>query len=435
MSLIKKFFHSRVVRNASWLMFGRIIHIILNFVIGLLTARYLGPSNYGIINYAAAYTTFFTSFCTLGINAVIVKNFIDHPDEQGEALGTSIVMRMVSSVLSLLTIVGVVSIIDHSEPLTIYVTFLYSISLLFQVFDTFNYWFQARLMSKFYAISTLISYSIASAYKVVLLILGLGVEWFAFSNSVDYFFVALFLYIFYKKQNGPKFSFSIRKAKEILSVSCSYILSGLMVSIYAVTDKLMLKQMLDESSVGYYSLAVQISLMWTFILSAIVDSLKPAIMEYHNTDKEKYLLYNKRLYALVFYISVFFSGVLCIIAPIFISIIYGDAYLPSVQPFRIVAWYVAFSYLGVARDVWIVCERKQRYIKYIYIGSAAVNVALNYLLIPVLGTSGAALASLITQISTIFGIPLLFKDLRINAKLILSGILLKGGVIKINRNK
>ena len=70
---------NKTIQNASWLICGRIVHIILSFVIGLLSARYLGPNNYGLISYATAYGTFFTSFCTLGINSVIVKNFIDHP--------------------------------------------------------------------------------------------------------------------------------------------------------------------------------------------------------------------------------------------------------------------------------------------------------------------------------------------------------------------
>ena len=433
MNRIKRIIQNRMVRNASWLMLGRIFHIIINFFVGILTARYLGPSNYGIINYAAAYATFFTSFCTLGINSVIVKILIDNPKEEGEALGSSIVMRMISSILSLMTIVGIVSVIDHSEPLSVFVTFLYSISLLFQVFDTFNYWFQARLLSKYFAIATLVSYSIASAYKVLLLAFGMSVEWFAISNSVDSFFVALFLYIFYKKKNGPKLSFSMRKSKEILADSYNYILPGLMVSIYAATDKLMLEQMMSKESVGYYSLAVQISLLWAFVLGAIIDSLRPTIMEYHNTDKKKYLLYNRRLYALVFYVSVAFSAMFSIIAPLFIGIIYGEAYLPAVQPFRVVVWYVGFSYLGVARNIWIVCERKQRYVKYIYFASAAINVALNYLLIPLIGTTGAALASLITQISTIFGVPLLMKDLRSVTRLILSGIMLKDGVLPVRK--
>lgn len=426
---------NRIVKNAGWLIIGRVIHMLLSFVIGLLTARYLGPSNYGLINYASAYTTFFTAFCTLGINSVIIKNFVDHPDEEGKTIGTTLVLRLTSSVLSLLTIIGLVSIIDRNEPVTVWVVALYCIGLIFQIFDTFNYWFQSKLLSKYYAMATLAAYLIVSAYKVVLLITEKSVEWFAVSNSVDYLIVAVILWIVYKKKSGPKLSFSFQKAKELLSVSCSYILSGLMVAIYAATDKLMLKQMLDESTVGYYSLAVSISTVWAFVLSAVIDSMKPGIMEYHNTDKAKYIQMNKRMYALVFYISVFASICITVIAPLFIKIIYGEAYLPASTPLRIVVWYVAFSYLGVARDAWIVCEKKQKYLKFIYLGSVVLNVALNAALIPLLGASGAAIASLATQISTIFVFPLMFKELRPNVKLVAEAIVLKDVLPEKNRRK
>ena len=46
-------------------------------------------------------------------------------------------------------------------------------------------------------------------------------------------------------------------------------------------------------------------------------------------------------------------------------------------------------------------------------------------MIPLWGASGAALASLLTQISTILLFPALIKDLQPNAKLMIDAILLK----------
>lgn len=417
--------NNSIIKNAGWIMAGKIIHMLLSFVIGLITARYLGPGNYGLINYAAAYATFFTAICTLGINSIIVKNFVDHPDEEGVALGTTILLRVISGFLSIGVITVIVSIVDAKETLTIVVVVLYSISLLFQSFDIFHQWFQSKLLSKYYAISTLISYCAASVYKIFLLATGKDIRWFAVSNSVDYLIVAVVLLLFYKKCKGPAMSFSWKKAKELLSSSHSYIIVSLMSAIYASTDKLMLKQLMEESAVGYYALAVSVSSMWVFVLSAIIESLSPSIMKYHNTDKAQYIIYNKRLYAIVFYCSVIASLGICLIAPLFIKIVYGEAYINSVAPLRIVVWYTAFSYLGTARNVWIVCERKQKYLKYIYITSAFTNVVFNYVFIPMWGASGAAFASLITQILTI-AVAVFIKPLRPNAKLMLDAIMLKG---------
>ena len=423
--IMNRITQNKVVRNASWLVGGKAVNMILAFFIGLLTARYLGPNNYGLINYATAYTTFFASLCTLGINSVIVKEFIDYPNEEGETIGTTLVLRCASSMLSALMICGISFIIDKKDPLTLIVVALCSISLIFQVFDTFNYWFQAHLQSKCSAIATTVAYIILSVYRIVLLVLGASVKWFALASSIDYFAVAIALIVFYKKLKGPKMSFSLAKAKRLLFYGGHFIIAGLMVSIYGSTDKLMLKQFLDETSVGYYSTALGLCNIWTFVLTAIIDSMYPIIMEERNSNYQKYLKRNRQLYAIVFYVSLAVSIVFSVAGPLIVKLLYGEAYLPAVSPLRVITWYVAFSYLGVARNAWMVSEHKQKYLVILYTGAAAINVILNVVLIPVWGTVGAAVASLITQISTVIGIPFFIKELRPNSKMMIQAVFLR----------
>ena len=423
---LQRILKNKVVKNAGWIIGGRLANKLLAFLVGILTARYLGPSNYGLINYAAAYTSFFASLCTLGINSIIVKNFVDHPDEEGKTIGTALLLRALSSFLSAVMIVGIVSIVDRDEPLTITVVALCTIGLLFQIFDTLNYWFQARLQSKYSAIASLISYVVVSVYKIILLIAGKSIKWFAVASALEYIILAVFLLTVYFSNGGPKFKISAHKAGELLTSSSSFIISGLMVSIYACTDRLMLKQMLDEASVGHYSLASSISVMWAFVLSAIIDSLYPGIVQSYGKNTLEFQRKNRQLYAIVFYLSIFMSLLICIFARPLVEILYGSAYRPAVSPLRIVVWYTAFSYLGVARNAWIVCENKQKYLKYIYFGAALINVILNLLFIPRWGASGAAAASLITQIATTAFLPAFIRELRPNAKLMLEAVLLRG---------
>ena len=43
----KSIIQSKVTKNASWLIGGRVYNMVLNFIVGLLTARYLGPGIMG----------------------------------------------------------------------------------------------------------------------------------------------------------------------------------------------------------------------------------------------------------------------------------------------------------------------------------------------------------------------------------------------------
>lgn len=424
--MLGKIFKSKETQNAGWLIGGRIIQMLLSLIIGILTARYLGPNNYGLISYGSAYVAFFTALCNLGLNAVIIKDFVDYPDEQGEAIGSALTMRLVSSVLCAILTICVSAFIDRGEPLTIAVVALCSLGSIFHIFETFNYWFQNQYKSRVTALATLCAYIITSVYKIVLLVLGKDVRWFAFATSVDYIVCAIFLGIAYQRHGGSKLKFSFRKSKVLLSVSYNYILSSIMVSVYGQTDKLMLKQMLDAKEVGFYTTATTICAMWTFVLQAIIDSLYPSILRLKKVSQAAYERKNRQLYAIVFYVSCIVSVGFLVLGGVLIRILYGEAYMPSAPVLRIVTWYTAFSYLGVARNAWIVSEGKQRYLKYMYGCAAIMNVILNAMLIPWMGGVGAALASLITQVFTSIILPMCFKELRPNARLMLQAILFRG---------
>lgn len=417
---------NKTIKNAGWLIGGKIAQMVISFFVSILTARYLGPSNYGLINYATAYIAFFTAFCTLGINSVLVKEFVDSPEEAGVTIGTTLVLRLISSALSAVTIIAIVCVVDRDEPTTVAVVALSSISVVFHVFETFNYWFQSQLKSKITAIASFCAYVIVAIYKIILLVLHKNVLWFAFATSVDYICIAVFLLIVYRRCGGRPLRFSWQYGKQLLGKSHHFILSGLMVAVYGYTDKLMLKQLLGEYEVGLYSIATSLCTMWCFVLSAIIDSVYPSIMEANKQDEESFRRKNKQLYAIVFYVSMFVAVLFQIFAPLVVKLLYGEAYAGSVNPLRIITWYTAFSYLGVARNAWIVCKNRQKYLKYIYFLAALGNVALNFVLIPPFGASGAAVASLAAQILTSVVLPLFIRPLRENSLLMIEAMLLKG---------
>jgi hypothetical protein len=77
-----------------------------------------------------------------------------------------------------------------------------------------------------------------------LLITGKNVLFFAVLSSLDHLCLGMILLYQYRKHSGGKLRFSVEYAKKLLGTSKHFILSGMMISIYGQTDKLMLKQMI-----------------------------------------------------------------------------------------------------------------------------------------------------------------------------------------------
>ena len=54
------------LKNASWIIVCRIIQSLISLVIGMISARYLGPSNYGVITYVSSVVAFALPIMQLG---------------------------------------------------------------------------------------------------------------------------------------------------------------------------------------------------------------------------------------------------------------------------------------------------------------------------------------------------------------------------------
>ena len=52
---------NRIVKNASWIIGCKLLKAMLTLITTMLTARYLGNSNFGLINYTASLVTFMTT--------------------------------------------------------------------------------------------------------------------------------------------------------------------------------------------------------------------------------------------------------------------------------------------------------------------------------------------------------------------------------------
>lgn len=407
--IVKK---NAIFKNASWIIVCKIMQSICSFIIGAFTARYLGPTNYGLISYAASIVAFFLPLMQLGFNATLVREFITQPEREGQVLGTALVLNIISSIACVVGITTFSFLTTPTETETIVVCGLYSLTLIFQASEMTQYWFQAKLLSKYPSIVSLIAYIVVALYKVYILIMGKNVRWFAVTHVIEAIIIASVLLVIYFKCGKYKLSFSLELAKEMFSRSKHYIGSAMMVVVFQQTDRLMLKWMLNEAETGYYSASLTCIGISGFVFYAIIDSLRPSILESKKKSEKDYNEKIILLYTIITFLGLAQSIGMTVFAKLMITIIYGAEFLPAVAILQIAVWYVAFSYYGSVRNVWILAEEKQKHLWKINLFGALANVALNFVLIPICGGIGAAIASLVTQAFTNVVLCFVMKPIR-----------------------
>ena len=208
----------------------------------------------------------------------------------------------------------------------------------------------------------------------------------------------------------------------MLKRSGFFILSNMMITIFTQTDRMMLKIMLDDTSTGYYSAAAALSVMTSFVFAAIIDSARPVILESKKKDETQFELNIRRTYCIVIMLSMVQSIGMTLLAHPIVLLTYGEQYNESIHALRLVVWYTTFSYIGAVRSVWILANGLQKYLWAINLSGALANVALNAVLIPIMGISGAAIASIITQFFTNVFVGYLIPAFRPNNKLLVRSL-------------
>lgn len=403
-------------------MICKVLQSLIQLVVGMLSARYLGPSNYGLLNYASALTAVALPFVQLGFNETLVREYVANPRQEGKILGTALVMNMASAGCCIIGVTAFASAANSGEPATILVCALYSTSLFFQAIEMVQYWFQARLLSKYASLAMLCAYAAASVYKLFLLAAAKNIYWFALAHAVEYGIAGLLLLIAYRKYGRQKLSFSAGTARTMLAKSRYYVASSLLVVAFHSTAGILLKLMIGTTENGYFSAAVTCTAVVQFVYDAIIDSARPVILEHKKNDQKKFERNISGLYCVIVYLALAQSAVFTACAGWIIRILYGAEYGAGIPVLQLLIWQTAFSYMGTIRNIWILAEEKHARLWRINLCGALTNLALNLCLIPVWGACGAAAAAVLTQITTNFVVGFLMKDIRPNNRLLLAGL-------------
>lgn len=406
----------KIFSNSFWLIIQQLYSMVTSFVLVALIARHLGPSDYGLINYCAAIITMFTTLSGLGLDNVIVSEVIRRPEKDGSYLGTALVMRLVSSLVSYPLILAVIALINPGNRTLLIVAALQALGMVFQTYEVFVYWFRIKLKIKYVSIALVCAVSIMSVFRIILLVKKATVGWFALSTSVQAFVAVIIIAACFVKKSDVRLKASLADAKALLKLSYNCIISSMSIIIYMHADKIILEKMTDTAHVGVYSAAVMLATYWQFIPMALIDSSRPVVLEKKKISQNEYIDSFKLVMAGTNLLSFVFALLMSCSGWFLLGFVYGGEYLSAFVPLIILSWASFIGTSGSARSIWITGESLYSYDKWFTVTAAVLNVVLDVLFIWKFGIVGAAVATLITYVYEVLIVPLFFKKTRMFPK-------------------
>ena len=394
----------KYVKNTSWLLAGKLLSLVVGFII----ARYLGPYAFGDLSFADAFAALFAAVGTLGLDSFIIREIIQHPDKRDEILGTSLVMRLAANAilipLAILTYLAFRQLSTNETEVSLALLIaLCSSAALFKSFNIIDSYFQSQVASKYVVQVQNVCLVLSTGVKIALIYNHAPVFYFAGALVFDSAILALGLLFIYKRKqlHLHTWTFNWTRAKSLIQQSWPLILTAVMISIYMKIDQVMLKSA-GSKIVGIYSAAARISESWYFIPVAIVTSVFPAIIHARKTDIDRYHKRLQNLYDLLVAISLPVAILVSIFANQIIHILYGNPYQGAGLLLSIHIWSGIFVFLGSASSQFLLAEGFTLISFSRTAFGALVNVVLNLWLSPIYGALGASIATLIAYASSTF---------------------------------
>jgi PST family polysaccharide transporter len=387
----------KILHTASWQVADKVVRMVVSLVIGVWVARYLGPSDFGLLNFGIAFVAIFTPIADCGLQAMVVRELVRRQIDERKILASAFALRAIGSCLAVACCMGGVLVLRPGDNEAHLVVLVVTLSLFAQSFDVIDFGYQARMQPRPMVLIRTASLLLFAMAKVVLIYQQASVLCFAVVMVGEVVLNGLLMCVLSSLQSRGVY---LREAKweemkSLLAISWPMAVSALSVMLYMRIDQVMVGQMLDDKAVGIFSAAVRLSEFWYFIPMAALASVAPALTAAYGSQSDyenKLTVFIRAMVVVGIVMAIFLS--LC--AHPLIHILYGDEYSEAASVLSVHAWAGVFVSLGIATGPWFVNNGMAK-VKMVHtLVGAVVNVGLNLYMIPRFGVTGAAVSTLVS---------------------------------------
>lgn len=384
--------------NAGWLFGARILTLAISFLATLYVARNLGPESYGQLSYAMSFIALFGFVASLGIDGILYRDLIRHPEKKEAFLGTALCLKLAAGMLA----AGMAVVLSRSvasDDVSSILILILAATFILNAFQIIQFEFQARADSKYPSLVGVGVAIILNVLKILVIAAGEGVIYLAcilLLESVLYAAAYLWIYVRKHARSLPRWHFDRAYSVSLLTDSFPLIALSAFSIIYARIDQVFIKHFIDASAVGIYDAAVRVAEIWSFIPGLLIAALFPAIVNAKSVSIEIYSKRLGRLAALLMTIAISTALVISLAAPFIMKTLYGEAFMAGVPVLQIYVWAFIGTSLGALITQYLVTENMRRILTIVAFVPMSINILLNLLWIPLHGIQGAAYATLIS---------------------------------------
>jgi O-antigen/teichoic acid export membrane protein len=177
----------------------------------------------------------------------------------------------------------------------------------------------------------------------------------------------------------------------------------LFMALEAQLGGILLSLFRSETAVGYYGMANTIVAALALLSQAVRIGSFPAMAETYRADGERFARLYKRMWRYLSIIAMPLVILLVVLAEWLIHMLYRSSAPDAVTTLQLLAPTLVFYFINIPNARLMILENRQRVLATLFALSGAVNLLAGFLLIPVYGAPGVAVARVVSM-SVLFGL-------------------------------
>lgn len=392
----------KILSNVFWAMTGKIVNMLSALFVGILIARYLGPEQYGVMNYVISYVTLFSVLATFGLSNIEVRELAKSPENKNAILGTCFRLRFLFTTVAYILIV-VTLVVFKTDIFTTTMILLYGLTLYTQYcFEVIRNYFTSIVKNEYIVKTEIARTLIGAGIKIVLLLIKAPLWCFIVAVIFDTILVASGYTLSYKKIVGKinEWFYDKTLTPYLVKQSFPLVLSGAAVIIYQRIDQVMIGNMLSKTEVGYFATAGKFVDLILFLPMVLVQTVTPLLVRAKEQDVTIYENKKRTFVSVTTWTAIFMSLVVSLFAYWLIKYSYGEKYILAVPVLQVMSFKAVGMALFSSGGQLIIIERLQKWAFIKNLLGCVLCIILNYLLIPRYGILGSAWVTIITVLFT-----------------------------------
>ena len=391
----------KVVRNVFWAVTGKILTLFSTLIVGIFVARYLGPEQYGLMNYVISIVTLFSVFSVFGTTEIIIRELSLKETEKETILGTSFLVRLGLAVIIIISICIYILFSDETIETSILIL-IYSLTIIFSCFDVIRFYFTSIIRNEYIVKSEILRTLVGAGIKVGLLLIKAPLWTFIAALTFDFLLLASGYIVAYSKQVAKISTWCFDKQFAVLLLKTAFplLITCATAIVYQRIDQVMISKMIDNKSLGYFSTAMSFIGIVVFIPTIIIQTVSPILVRYYKEDIERYQTESQKMMNIATWGTMIVSCAISLLSYYIIRYTYGIEYLAAVPVMQILAFKAVGIALTTTGGQLIIIENIHQVAFIKNILACFVCIGCNYLLIPHWGIIGSAWATIITVMFT-----------------------------------